>query len=156
MQENTLNTLLNDIRSCRIVACGQKHEQVIGVRTSIWNEERQEFSKTYDRVGLCSSKVRNALVGCAHTPANNKFLELLKRAEERDASISDLRVEFDQVIMRIYLMDHQRGALEKELFYAPKDKHGTIQTDIASLFNEHGQLMNRLTEIKMEVICKLL
>ena len=144
--------LKREIESFRLISCGLRHEQVTGEKGSVLDEFGTEVSKTFTRVGLCSKELRNSVIGCAHTPANHKFIDLLKKTEFLHAGVTDLRKEFDETITQIYLLDHVKGELEKELFTLSGEDKILFQRKKEELVREHAKLQKRLFSIRQSVI----
>lgn len=87
------------------------HEVLTG--DFVGNEQSGEGE--YQRYGLCSSQIRRMMLGCAHTGANDRFLNLLRKLMAFPYSLrfSVYFETIENIILRIYMMDHKKGTLEK-------------------------------------------
>jgi len=150
-----IKELLQEVSDYRVIRCELKHEKVVGEGAAYWDSTGQEVHKTYKRIGLCLEKIRKSVIGCAHSPTNSWFSKLLSKAVAVDVGLEPLRVEFDKVITQIYLMDHKKGSLEKQLFCASSSQKEEVAIQINNLVCRHNDLIDQLSEIQKLVISRL-
>lgn len=147
--ENTphsLRTLREKIATFCTVSCRLIHEQVIEITDSDYSGEEELDKLMVKRKGFCNRDQRKKFLGCAHTRANDEFIHLADEVyitglfkTENPPSVT-----LKDIFMKIYILDQEKGALEKRYAYAKKISLST---------NEINQIKNAVEVIEQKHHC---
>jgi hypothetical protein len=154
----TISELKNALNSFKVVPCKMHHERVLlDAKTGAPVKSDIGLDEIFTRVQLCNIDLRTERLGCAHTVAQKTFNGLLETMAAQDVDIQSLQVQFNEVILKIYLLDHKKGDLEIE--YARCLDSGTsldeIQNRIDKSIQLHDSLISQLQEVKNNIIKRL-
>lgn len=137
----------------KIVKCDMYHEKI--QVDSRFNEPIltiQESEKIYLRNNLCSFKLRSERQGCAHSNANLNFIQLVDQLNDDDKKVTDIKTKIEQLITEIYQLDHEKGALEKEIHECSLDKLLSVQKNLSKSIIKHRELMSHLESLKNQLL----
>ena len=170
---DTVNTQMIDqirkeLENFEFIHCGMAHEKI--------QRESDGISPLHDcaadhglkRVTYCNAQVRSRRMGCAHTTARIKFLEILDKVPKTGLSsekveawkqqVSDLDFAIIQVDQRKSDSELQHAQKSIELCDSPT-KQAEISADLHKLnkvidnqINEHGNYLNQLKSLRDEVL----
>lgn len=144
---------IEKLKTFDIVFCNMIHEKVL--------DSNEEFDSTIKRMPLCEKQYRDKRLGCAHGSSNTRFIETLRSISDDFPSKRDLITKtiltFNQLVSKVYLLDHERGFLEYDLHmlkHKPSStvERGSIQKQITILEEKHTQLLTELGTIKQDII----
>ncbi|MEM9679531.1 MAG: hypothetical protein AAF901_04340 [Bacteroidota bacterium] len=153
-----LNVIIDQLEQFTIVHCKMTHEKVM-----YYNQQPQykivDNNIIFDRAKLCLGRAYN--LGCAHTKANTNYSILLGQLEPYCGShlekLQYLKTRFEELILQIYQLDHERGDLEHNYALIDISKDNTIDTSewlerIRDLESKHHGLTTALEELHVDVI----
>lgn len=152
-QQQQLLYLREQLVLFRTASCRLVHEQIGGI-TVANSSDGAASSYHFQRSGLCRPESRKMLLGCAHTSANDRFCKLIDKAFVSgllNETISPA-VIFNEIIIAIYKLDHERGDLEKELAIARYNNHHetirSLEQQLGELITHHTNAVSRLEKIR--------
>ena len=158
----TIVEIQQKIASFQVVPCQLHHEIVqLDVNTQQPVKSGTIESPNYQRVSFCPKEIRKKRLGCAHSYANESFMETLNQLPKKDHVIEDLKTQMDEVICKIFVLDHQKGELEKDWAKALEAKNNDtiiqseLQQQIATCIEQHTQVMTQLSALKERVVDRL-
>ncbi|MFT5779209.1 MAG: hypothetical protein ACI837_002166 [Crocinitomicaceae bacterium] len=140
----TLLEIKETLEEFKLVHCGLSHEAVqIDPQTGMAEKLGSSGELgVYQRVQICEGPLRHYRLGCAHSTANKRFVEIIESTAKSDASIEQQLMEFNRVTSSIYALDHRVGNLEK---------------DRAELLDSSIEIARTSAEVKSELAeCKLI
>lgn len=147
----------------RTLQCAQSHEKIVEIvkvdRESNELEHDDHPGWRLEIRGLCSKELRNATIGCSHSMAPINYNRIVNGLIEQQI-ISEASVplqEINNLIHRIYLMDHEKGRLEKQLAVfrnsdGPAQEIGDITVKLDGLREEHVVLIKELDSLHQQVL----
>lgn len=157
-----LNSIYTELLRYKTTQCQLKHEQVKEVISdAVMGDEGPQDRIV--RTGFCDSAFRKWELGCAHTPAAmHNFKTLVGNfAGAADLDASNLPLQnMDDVICQIFLLDHEKGALEKQYSFlklrngSPEEIAAT-QDKLKTAIAHHTVLINQLEQLRASVLAKL-
>ncbi|HET8810571.1 MAG TPA: hypothetical protein VFM65_09960 [Flavobacteriaceae bacterium] len=148
-----LRRLKTDVENFTVKKCRLHHEKIAydeAAKKPLYKEVGDE--KNFERVGFCAMSIRKKRLGCAHSPANARFGNMLKSLELYDPTFIFLWEKFDRVINGIYALDHQKGNLEKRMAENPAKETKQKIKDIES---KHSELTDELVSIRNKILEKI-
>jgi hypothetical protein len=113
------------------------------------------------RSGFCKPAMRRHRLGCAHTSANGTFARLADRVYETGLLNTAFRpsATIEELILKIYLMDHEKGSIEKQKALAQYGDDATkiAEIDIAleEVISRHEATINELEQLRRELMLQL-
>ena len=114
-----LSSLREEIVALCAVKCHMSHERVIREGDSMLPVVCSFPEGNYQRVGLCSPKVRAQRLGCSHTTARIKLGSAIDELDldgaVRSGPGSLLADQLNWLNNEIHLLDHRKGEAEKTL-----------------------------------------
>jgi len=155
-----LNALKTELEKFRTFNCKLKHETIIGTfpNDSI-DIAGNNLEPIIDRLGFCKHNFRSVTINCAHTTAGFKFKNLIETISDHIENFQgELYISSaDRLLCEIYLLDHKRGSLEKELaFYKLTNntdvERERIQGEISHLVNNHSNLVAELELLRQTIV----
>lgn len=143
----SLTEVIENLEQFTVVKCGMHHEKVLLDKdeTPVKNVIGDDVS--FARMQLCEG--RRQRLGCAHTSANDRFNRLLESVEHV-AEIPRLREEFNNLILKVYQLDHIVGNLEHD-----KATGKIVDDQLEDCKRQHASLMDQLNETKLSIIAQL-
>jgi len=158
----TLSEIKEKLNEFQFINCGLRHEQVLLDTATILPVLGGAIDPpTYMRVNLCNIEDRRKRLGCAHSPSNDSFNRLLDQIPGDDDVIAQLQKQFNEVVLKIYVLDHQKGDLEKSIAEATDTRltndlsADEIQQEIASCISAHGSEIDSLRNINASIIDRI-
>ncbi|QNM86531.1 hypothetical protein H9W90_05275 [Polaribacter pectinis] len=152
----TIPEIKNELEKFTVFKCGLKHELVkLDSKTKHPVKKIVSNKEIYERVALCNSSKRAYRLGCAHSNSNLKFNQLVSSIQIDNLEIKRILNEINQVISKIYLLDHEKGNLEKEFAIClenPSNSIVEIESSINSCKTTHNNYMNDLHLLKTALL----
>lgn len=150
--------LRGELSVYQTVSCRMMHEQVQELVKETIPDDGSFENVILKRNGLCNPVMRRKFLGCAHTNANNAFAALadsvydtgiLQAGPRPSESIND-------IVMKIYLIDHEKGSVEKEkavaLYTGQMADMANIEHVIQEIIYRHKTLINELEQLRQEIM----
>lgn len=153
--------LRNELSAFQTVSCRLMHEQVQHFIDESIPDDADVEQLRVKRKGFCNAGMRRNWLGCAHTTANDTFVRLadsiyntciLKMATHPSNTINDL-------IMKIYLADHEKGEMEKRKAFAQHQQRPeeviSIQCALQEIVARHQAAIDVLEQLRSEIMGQL-
>lgn len=137
--------LIEAFEQFEINSCDLIHEQISTKEASAESQIIETL-----RNPLCDKIKRNERLGCAHSMANTRFLNLVDKAILQNYTNQILREDFESIITSIYLLDHKKGELEKKKFQ--NNSKAEAKKQLEKITIEHRNLMQKLKELRVKLI----
>lgn len=167
MNSSEKHTLLRSawqqLAAYRTLQCAQHHETVVQISPAADNRRSDHPDWQIRLKGLCDINLRNSTLGCSHNNVltrYNKLIGTLVNEELIDETNIPLQ-EINDVVLRIYFMDHEKGTLEKAYAVWKQDPASNREAGeeaagkLRSLREEHTMLVNRLDLLHQNVLQEL-
>lgn len=155
----TLKEVKNKLQSFELFQCGMYHEKIkLDSKTKIPLKSTIQNDCSYLRENLCNIKLREKRLGCAHSPVNNRFNDLINEINIDSNQVKKIQINFNKTILDIYELDHKKGNLEKELAEILLKNSPKIETKkrhlnkIDASINFHKKYINDLRFLKNELM----
>lgn len=159
MTNISLSEIRQNLNEFQLIQCGLKHEGVIldskthlPLKTGPLNEE------IYKRVDLCNLKDRNQRLGCSHSFANSAFNRSIEELSKKDPIVEKLKEQFNEIVLKIYLLDHKKGNLEHtfaetlEINSSCELSSSDVEKELDTCVQIHSEYINQLGNIKSDII----
>jgi galactokinase len=167
MSSSEKHTLLRSawqqLAAYHTLQCAQHHETVVQISPAA-DSRRSDHPDWQIRLkGLCDIKLRNSTLGCSHNNVltrYNKLIGTLVNEELIDEKNIPLE-EINDIVLRIYFMDHEKGTLEKAHAVWKQDLSRNREAGeeaarkLQILREEHARLVNRLDLLHQNVLQEL-
>jgi hypothetical protein len=157
-----LNALKTELEKYNTFSCKLKHETITAtVPNNGFDTAGNKFEPIFNRLGFCNHSFRSFTINCAHTTAGFKFKDLLKRISNLTENFQgDIYTrKIDELLCGIYLLDHKRGALEKEYVLSRlsnnKFEYEKIKKDVSNIINNHSNLVAELELLRKKILTDL-
>lgn len=143
-----------------VVQCGMYHEKVaIDQDTLLPIKVNNGIEEIYQRVNLCNAELRRWRLGCAHTSANDHFLNLICTIPNQNQTVEQIQQSYHILIGKICELDHQKGNLEK--YYAQSLETNSaleaqkIKVQIAEVITQHREYMKDFQNLQFKTIAHI-
>ncbi len=167
MSSSEKHTLLRSaweqLAAYRTLQCAQHHETVVQVSPATDNRRSDHPDWQILLKGLCDINLRNSTLGCSHNNVLTRYNKLIGTLVDEDI-INEKNIplqEINDVVLRIYFMDHEKGTLEKAHAVWKQDPARSSEAGeetarkLRSLREEHARLVNRLDLLHQNVLQEL-
>ncbi|MXV17047.1 ABC transporter C-terminal domain-containing protein [Hufsiella ginkgonis] len=131
------------------------HEKVVGASDAdLSSFTADPENHVFKRLGFCDRAARNYRLGCAHTMANARFNWLIDQLVKRNlvTGLLALQQEVDELVGRIYLLDHRKGDLEKQMAVAAlsgdRQQLDRLTGELDELKAFHSGMIDRLESLR--------
>ncbi|NCI49463.1 hypothetical protein GWC95_05980 [Sediminibacterium roseum] len=150
-----------ELSAYQVVSCALMHEEVTEIIGHLEGEVEDLASLHVKRKGFCNVNARRKLLGCAHSKANDAFGKLANSVY--DAGVIHMADRpsqtVDDLVMKIYLLDHEKGRMEKCLAVAKEKKQaGEIedaQLQLQRMITRHRTILKELEQFQHALIKQL-
>lgn len=142
----------------KTVSCGLMHEQVQELLEDNIADDASPEQLRVSRKGFCTSAMRRNRLGCAHTRANDTFARLADSIYETGILKAAIRpsVMITELIMSIYLMDHEKGMMEKQKALAQyqrnEEEMATIEDALEKIISRHETAIYQLEQLRLDLM----
>lgn len=132
-QTEALIKIRNELLKYQIVACELRHEKVLQVEATQYGGHTDYPNFNFSLYGLCPKAFRNRTLNCAHSISAVSYDQLIRQLSDKGMlelkSAETLSTELKALLLKIYLLDHEKGRLEKELaFFKLHSKYNSVKT----------------------------
>ncbi len=159
MKTKSPSEIKQELSTFVTVQCGLYHEKVaLNPETKMPIITQIDSEVACTRVQLCPANLRSKRLGCAHSFANDNFNKLINELESENSEITELQAKIKQIILKIYMLDHEKGNLEKDhaksvMFHSSnKSQQENIQTKIEQCLAQHFILISELESTKNKIL----
>lgn len=163
-QEELVPNLLElrqKLAAYRTLSCQLVHEHVMDFITDPIPEDMDLSEVLVKRRGFCTPALRKTTLGCAHTLANEHFSRLADAVHATgilgDATLPS--IDLTNIIVRIYKMDHEKGALEKRFAFAERNGNipemESVRAMISELLTRHAAYIDELEEYRKQLFNRI-
>ncbi len=143
--------------SCRLI-----HEQVVEIPVNDVSAETDMEKLIVKRKGFCNREQRKKFLGCAHTRANDEFIHLAEDIYKTGFLKTEKppSVILKDIFMKIYMLDQQKGTLEKRYACAKYISQSTIEMyqikkSLEEIEHDHHCLIKELEFFRQSLINQL-
>lgn len=146
------------LKTFQTFSCGLMHEQVQELRAETITDECDIDEVRAVRKGFCDAAMRRRTLGCAHSIANFNFSSLADKAYDMGLLQGALppAALIDTLVAQIYLMDHEKGRVEKEKALAVLRQDTTemrrTENAIRDIITRHGHAVAELEQLRCDMI----
>jgi|GEM_PF-1757519 hypothetical protein len=145
----------------RTVACQLMHEEVLEISGEGITADESTDQLQVRRKGFCKKDLRVKALGCAHSRSNDLFGSVADAVY--DAGVLDIpvrpSVSVNDLVLKIYLMDHEKGRAEKKYAVAQKNHDSNEMAIVRDLLNtiglRHTEILNQLEQLRQTIISQL-
>jgi ribosomal protein S18 acetylase RimI-like enzyme len=111
--QTELTALRDELASFEFVACGMRHEQVLGIAPLDFLPQQAAIPpQIHARAKLCAAAIRRRRPLCGHTMARTRLRYAVEMIGNEAAS---LRTDLEQLDLRIGALDHAMGNAQLQL-----------------------------------------
>lgn len=156
-----LSALRDELAVYRTVQCQLMHEQVVALFKESIAEDGNDEQLKARRKGLCPIAGRRNLLGCAHTNANDTFAQLADGVYEMGILKTAKRPSeiIQTLVVQVYLIDHEKGDLEKQMALAKYHQHSEavvrINAAIQEVISRHATVIGQIEQFRQELMHQL-
>ena len=150
--------LKDKLSKFQTVSCRLMHEQVQELLDHSVTGDADLDQLTAKRKGFCNTTMRRISLGCAHTSANDSFAALADAVYETGISQTDSRpsAAINELVVKIYLIDHEKGIMEKRKAVAQHQQLVAeipgIQEAINEIISRHQTVVDQLEKFRCDII----
>lgn len=156
-----LQSIRQQLAGYRVTQCALAHECVVSVSRSDYGIRADHPGWQIRLQGFCNRNTRQERLGCAHTTANDRYKSLVRKLT--NAGIADDLVaplsEIDEIIMSIYLIDHEKGMLDKKCAVFSAERKVLQLQEAERKLNEvlaiHFHLIERLGTLHTHIMNRI-
>lgn len=153
-----ISQLRTELEQYKTVNCRLAHERVVNIESGELSNDIDPEVVAVSRKGFCDKALRNHMLGCAHTKANYTFAHLADAAYAQGLLDTEQQpsMMLNNIIVKIYLMDHEKGAAEKRLAIA-RELPDAVAADavgkqIDDIVNRHTAAMAELEALRERIV----
>ena len=155
-----LQSLKSQLSQFKTFDCKLKHEEVINIEFNTGTDySGKPLELSCERIGFCNKAYRNSNISCAHTIAAINFKKIFNEIIiVTDYKGDDLLIQsMDELLCKIYLLDIEKGSLEKQHAYAkfnelPALQSALIEEKITNAVNTHSNYVQELEILRQMIM----
>lgn len=143
------------------VSCRLMHEQVQEIMDDSITDYADLERLMVRRKGFCNPAMRRTWLGCAHTMANDTFARLSDCVHATGILHTDTipSIGFNDLVVEIYRIDHEKGRMEKRKALAQKQNDTAELINIADSMQDiiyrHQCCIKQLEQMRSDLMCQI-
>lgn len=156
-----LGEALEKLSALRTFQCGQMHENATEIsRTGESEQGNIDYPEwKIKNLGFCSKEIRNSTLGCAHSLSYPIFTTEIGKLSKLGLIDEDClpMQEISNTITSVYVMDHEKGRLEKLHAVLCEERSGSPEVAetaemLENLRQEHRALIQQIGKYHRQVL----
>ena len=165
----TLESAAQQLSAFEFIHCGMEHEKIQRSGDGVEPLRNALADHGFQRFPYCSSGIRTQRLGCAHTSARGRFLQILNQLPPELASDAQWQLwkqELQQLDLDIIQVDRQKSDAELrhakhcsipeyDAFPSLQQKLEQTESHIQHLIHTHQQYIQRLRQLRDAVLCQI-